>query len=107
MCTLHGLFELHLVAEQNKIIRTSRHRDSVGKRHLSSFVDKEEMQFILPLGTTEEPRGSADNAARILRVTGASVFNMVHSRIGFVKSVIRFIADLYACEFSAIPPGCL
>ena len=48
MGTLHRLFELHLVAEQHKVLRASRHRDSVGQRHLPGFIDEEEIERLLP-----------------------------------------------------------
>src|SRR5205807_3681348 len=71
------------------------------------FVDKEEVQCVLPFRPAKEPCGSANDAAGILRVTGAGVFNMAHTRIGYVKSVIRFIANLDACELSALSPRCV
>jgi len=50
MGALHGLFELHLVAKENKVLRASSHRNSVGQRHLPGFIDEKKVEDAFPLG---------------------------------------------------------
>jgi|ERR1035438_52041 hypothetical protein len=75
MGALHGLFELHLVAEENKVLRTSSHSNSVGQRHLPGFIDEKEVEGTFPLGPGKEPSRSADNAMRLAPIIdgGAAV----------------------------------
>ena len=65
MRTLHRLFELHLITEQDQIIRASRHRDGVGQGHLPGFVDEEKIERAFPLGPGKEPGRSADDSPAI------------------------------------------
>ena len=48
MRALDRLFELHLVAEKNEVLRASSHRDRVGQRHLPGFVDEKKIETRLP-----------------------------------------------------------
>ncbi|MFQ5741838.1 MAG: hypothetical protein ACE5JX_22820, partial [Acidobacteriota bacterium] len=58
MTSLLRLFKLLGVAEQHEVLSGLRNRQSVGKGHLSSFVDEEHVDGLEELRPRPKPRGS-------------------------------------------------
>ena len=65
MGALHGLLELHLVTEEDKVLRAPRHGDGVGQRHLAGFINEKEIEGAFPFGPGKEPGRSTYGATRV------------------------------------------
>ena len=53
MRALDRLTELHLVADENDVLRGGAHCDEVSERHLAGFVDEEIIEILVELGHSE------------------------------------------------------
>src|SRR4051812_24196850 len=60
VCPLNGLRKLHLVTDEDNVLRRYAHGDDIGETHLSGFIDKEIIELSIEVGTREEPRSSGD-----------------------------------------------
>jgi hypothetical protein len=93
MGTLHGLFELHLVAEENEVPCAPGHRHSIGQRDLPGFIDEEEVERVFPLGPGKEPSCSAYDATTVRVVRLCGCFDVPQARIGRKKSRFCLTTD--------------
>jgi len=60
MHALRGLGKLHLVADKYEVARAHAHRDDVGDRHLTCFVDEHEIERLIQLLAREQPCRTRD-----------------------------------------------
>ena len=93
MRALHGLFQLHLIAKKNEILRTASHGHGVRQRNLAGFVDKKEIEHTFPFRAREKPRRSTDNAAGICGGCGGGGFDVTQIQILGKDRPGRFTAN--------------
>src|ERR1051325_10665115 len=102
MSALHRLLQLHLITQQDQILCRTRHCNGVGQTDLSRFINEEKIELITPLGSTEQPRGSTNNAASVQSTRFRSVLNVNQPRVRLEQFIIRIIPDFNSAEFSAL-----
>ena len=105
MRTLHRLLELHLITEQDQIIRASRHRDGVGQGHLPGFVDEQKIERAFPLGSGEEPGRSADDSSAVLACARTAVWDVLQAWIGREQHAVGFATDFDSLELATTRSG--
>lgn len=90
---LDRLFELHLIAKENKVLCASSHRHGVGQRYLSGFINEKEIEDSFPLGPGKEPGRSAYDTSRV-DSTGISRFlDVPQATIGREQGAFGFTTD--------------
>src|SRR3989344_2411733 len=101
MRTLNRLFQLHLITEQDDILRATRNRNGISKRNLSRFVDKKKVELVFPLGNCKEPRGSTNDTVSICAGSVFAALNKLKTGIRIEKILIFFSSHLNPVQRSA------
>ncbi len=100
MRSLNRLFELHLIAKQNKTLRRPRHCDDVRQRYLSRLVNEKIVELALPIVPLKDPCGSGNYSLR-KGCEGIAAARDVHEvRILIEKLAFALVTHLNADETS-------
>src|ERR1700683_4563063 len=102
MSALDWLFKLHLIAEQNDILRASGHSNCIRKRYLACFVNKKKIENAYPLRQAEKPCRASDHAIRISGERVLVAFNVLKGGVVRKQGTFCFAAYLYPTQTPTI-----
>jgi len=96
MRTLHGLFKLHLVTQENQVFSAPGHGHGIGQRHLARLINEQKIENTLPLGPAKKPGRTAHNTTVVGGMGISGNFHMAQTGIGRKQRTFRLVPNFYA-----------